>query len=197
MHIPTGLSDSSTDVFAQKLTSSRNALLFFALEDKFGELSMATPQVKTVRKTAPAARSNLAAKTTGKPKATPAKVAATKAANKKRTATSAPKPASMTGPLPPIVTLKHLAEWAGYDHGVPKKQAIEMFTGFVTDIGRVLKKGSKIRIPNLGVLQVRIRPARPARKGRNPATGEEIQIKASKASKKVAFRAAKGLSEAI
>ena len=103
----------------------------------------------------------------------------------------------MTGPLPPIVTLKHLAEWAGYNHGVAKKQAIEMFTGFVADIGRVLKKGSKIRIPNLGVLQVRIRPARPARKGRNPATGEEILIKASKASKKVAFRVAKGLSEAI
>jgi DNA-binding protein HU-beta len=130
----------------------------------------------------------------GKPKATPAvrKQATTKAANKERTATSAPKPASMTGPLPPFVTLKHLAEWAGYNHGVAKNQAIEMFTGFVADIGRVLKKGSKIRIPNLGVLQVRIRPARPARKGRNPATGEEIQIKASKASKKVAFRSCKG-----
>ena len=63
----------------------------------------------------------------------------------------------MTGPLPPIVTLKHLAEWAGYNHGIAEKQAIEMFTGFVADIGRVLKKGSKIRIPNLGVLQVRIR----------------------------------------
>jgi nucleoid DNA-binding protein len=36
-----------------------------------------------------------------------------------------------------------------------------------------------------------------ARKGRNPATGEEIKIKASKASKKVAFRVAKGLREAI
>jgi DNA-binding protein HU-beta len=160
---------------------------------------MATSQVKTVGKTAPAARSNPAAKTASKTKATPAvqKLAATKASNQKRTATSAPKPASMAGPLPPIVTLKHLAEWAGYNHGIPKKQAIEMFTGFVADIGRVLKKGSKIRIPNLGVLQVRIRPARRARKGRNPATGEEIQIKASKASKKVAFRVAKGLSEAI
>src|SRR5215469_11613689 len=156
---------------------------------------MATRQVKTVTKTAPAARSNPIRKTAGKPKAARAvvklaatkaapavvKLAATKAAPKERTATSAPKPASMIGPLPPIVTLKHLAEWAGYNHGVAKKQAIEMFTGFVADISRVLKKGSKIRIPNLGVLQVRIRPARPARKGRNPATGEEIQIKASKA----------------
>ena len=155
---------------------------------------MATPQVRTVRKTAPAARSNPAAKTAGKPKAAPAalKLVSTKAASMERTAASAPKPASMTGPLPPIVTLKHLAEWAGYHHGIPKKQAIEMLTGFVADIGRVLKKGSKIRIPNLGVLQVRIRPARPARKGRNPATGEEIRIKASKASKKVAFRGRKG-----
>jgi DNA-binding protein HU-beta len=160
---------------------------------------MATAQVKTVKKTAPAARSKPVRKTGGNPKAAPAvrNLAATKAVNKERTATSAPKPTSMSGPLPPIVTLKHLAEWAGYNHDIPKKQAIEMFTGFVADISRALKKGSKIRIPNLGVLQVRIRPARPARKGRNPATGEEIRIKASKASKKVAFRVAKGLSEAI
>ena len=155
---------------------------------------MPTRQVKTVTKTATAARSNPTRKTADNPVL---KLVTAKAANKEKTATSAPKPASMTGPLPSIVTLKHLAEWAGYNHGIPKKQAIEMFTGFVADIGRVLKKGSKIRIPNLGVLQVRIRPARPARKGRNPATGEEIRIKASKASKKVAFRVAKGLSEAI
>ena len=125
------------------------------------------------------------------------KLVTTKGAQKGKDRDVCPKPASMAGPLPPIVTLKHLAEWAGYNHDIPKKQAIEMFTGFVADIGRVLKKGSKIRIPNLGVLQVRIRPARPARKGRNPATGEEIRIKASKASKKVAFRVAKGLREAI
>src|SRR6516165_9410750 len=137
------------------------------LKGKIGEPSMATTQVETVRKTAPAAHSSPARKTAGKPKAALGvrKMAATKAANKERTATSAAKPASMTEPLPPIVTLKHLAEWAGYNHGVAKKQAIEMFTGFVADIGRVLKKGSKIRIPNLGVLQVRIRPARPARRG--------------------------------
>ena len=43
----------------------------------------------------------------------------------------------------------------------------------------------------LGVLQVR---KRAARMGRNPATGEPIEIKASK---KVAFRAAKELKEAV
>ena len=54
-----------------------------------------------------------------------------------------------------------------------------------------LKKGEKIRIGGLGILQVR---KRAARMGRNPATGEQIKIKASK---KVAIRAAKELKEAI
>jgi DNA-binding protein HU-beta len=54
-----------------------------------------------------------------------------------------------------------------------------------------LKKGNRIRIAGLGILQVR---KRPARMGRNPATGEPIKIKASK---KVAFRAAKDLKEAV
>ena len=62
---------------------------------------MATPQVKTVRKTAPAARSNPIRKTADKPEAAPAvrKLATTKVANKEGTATSAPKPASMTGAI--------------------------------------------------------------------------------------------------
>jgi DNA-binding protein HU-beta len=160
---------------------------------------MAARQIKATRKATPAGRNTPARTAVGKPKAVAAarKTLAGRAAAKPKAAASAPKPASMTGPLPPIVTLKHLAEWAGYNHGVPKKQAIDMLTGFVTDIGRALKKGSKIRIPNLGILQVGMRPARPARKGRNPATGEEIRIKASKASKKVAFRVAKALKEAI
>src|SRR3984893_11378126 len=143
---------------------------------------MAARQIKRVTKKAPPAA-----------RKTPARKAPAKA----KAATSAPKPAWMAGWLPRIVTMNHLAEWAGYNHGVPKKQAVAMLAGFVADIGRVLKKGSKIRIPHLGILQVRVRPARPARRRRNPATGEEIQIKASKASKKVAFRVAKALKEAV
>ena len=54
-----------------------------------------------------------------------------------------------------------------------------------------LKKGVRIRLNGLGILQVR---RRAARMGRNPATGEAIKIKASK---KVAFRAAKELKQSI
>ena len=48
-----------------------------------------------------------------------------------------------------------------------------------------------MKITGLGIFQVR---KRAARMGRNPATGEAIKIKASK---KVAFRAAKDLKMAI
>jgi DNA-binding protein HU-beta len=58
-------------------------------------------------------------------------------------------------------------------------------------ITKHLKKGNRVRIAGLGILQVR---KRGARMGRNPATGEAIKIKARK---KVAFRAAKDLKEAI
>jgi DNA-binding protein HU-beta len=61
----------------------------------------------------------------------------------------------------------------------------------VTMSTKHLKRGDKILLTGLGVLQVR---KRPARMGWNPATGEAIRIKASK---KVAFRPAKELKEAV
>ena len=90
-----------------------------------------------------------------------------------------------------VVTLKHLAATLAESHEVPKKQSVEMLTDLVNLLTKHLKKGDKIRIGGLGILQVR---KRAARMGRNPATGEAIKIKASK---KVAFRAAKELKESI
>jgi DNA-binding protein HU-beta len=91
----------------------------------------------------------------------------------------------------PTVTLKHLAAQLAEDHQLSKKQSEQMLGDLVTQITKHLKKGDRIRIGGLGILQVR---KRAARMGRNPATGEQIQIKASK---KVAFRAAKELKESI
>jgi DNA-binding protein HU-beta len=89
------------------------------------------------------------------------------------------------------VTLKHLAVALAETHGVKKAQMTAVLTGMVEDIAKHLKKGKRIKLNGLGILQVR---KRPARMGRNPATGEAIKIKASK---KVAFRAAKDLKEAV
>ena len=92
---------------------------------------------------------------------------------------------------PATVTLKHLAAAIAEDQELSKKQAESILTDMVTMITKHLKKGERIRIVGLGILQVR---KRAARMGRNPATGEAIHIKASK---KVAFRAAKELKEAV
>jgi DNA-binding protein HU-beta len=89
------------------------------------------------------------------------------------------------------ITLKHLAASLSDSHDLPKKQAEAMLGDLVTFTTRHLKKGDKIRLTGLGILQVR---KRAARMGRNPATGEAIKIKASK---KIAFRPAKELKEAV
>ena len=89
------------------------------------------------------------------------------------------------------VSLKHLAAALAENHEMPKKQSEAVLNDLVTMITKHLKKGDRIRIVGLGVLVVR---KRAARMGRNPATGEPVQIKASK---KVAFRAAKELKESI
>lgn len=89
------------------------------------------------------------------------------------------------------VTLKHLAAQLAENHELPKKQTEAVLNDMVGLITKSLKKGSRVRVPGLGILQVR---KRAARMGRNPATGEPIKIKASK---KVAFRAAKELKEAV
>jgi len=89
------------------------------------------------------------------------------------------------------VTLKHLAAVLAEEHQLTKKAGEALLGDLVVLITKHLKKGQRIRIAGLGILQVR---RRAARMGRNPATGEAIQIKASK---KVAFRAAKDLKMAV
>jgi DNA-binding protein HU-beta len=89
------------------------------------------------------------------------------------------------------VTLKDLAAELVEAHGLPKGQANTILTEMVASMGKHLKKGARVRISGLGILQVR---KRAARMGRNPATGEAIKIKASK---KIAFRASKDLKELV
>jgi DNA-binding protein HU-beta len=92
---------------------------------------------------------------------------------------------------PETITLRHLGLALSESHELPKKQVHAVLEDMVTNITKHLKKGARIRIGGLGILQVR---KRPARMGRNPATGEAIKIKASK---KVAFRAAKELKNSV
>ena len=92
----------------------------------------------------------------------------------------------------PTVTLKQIASDLAEKHELSKKLMNEILgDDLVTLLVKNLKKGNRVRIAGLGILQVK---KRAARTGRNPATGETIQIPAKK---KIAFRAAKELKEAV
>src|ERR1700693_5128083 len=77
---------------------------------------------------------------------------------------------------PTTVTLKHMAAALADAHEMAKKQSETILGDFVGLVTKHLKKGDRLRINGLGILQVRTRAAR---MGRNPATGEAIKIKAS------------------
>jgi DNA-binding protein HU-beta len=148
---------------------------------------VAKTATKTTTKKAPvrkaAASKSMSAKAAG------ASGAAAKRPTKATDSKSAAKVAKKSGSpsAGTILTLRHIAEQLSEAHELPKRQANEMLTQVIEMIAKSLKKGDKIRLSGLGILQVR---KRAARTGRNPQTGEPIKIKASK---KIAFRPAKEL----
>ncbi|MEK7637845.1 MAG: HU family DNA-binding protein [Patescibacteria group bacterium] len=75
--------------------------------------------------------------------------------------------------------------------GLSKKDQSAQLDAFVETLTGLLRKGEKINITGLGIFKV---ADRKARMGRNPRTGEPIQIKASK---KLRFTASKVLKEAV
>ena len=86
---------------------------------------------------------------------------------------------------------KHIAAELAEGHDLSKKAAEAVLDDFVAVVTRQLVKGDKIRLNGLGILLVRDRPARTAR---NPATGEPVEVAASR---KIAFRPAKDLKNAV
>ncbi len=67
------------------------------------------------------------------------------------------------------------------------EKAVNAFTGAVTEL---LKKGDKLVLPGFGSFSV---AARAARIGRNPQTGKELKIAASKSGKFSAGKDLKGI----
>ena len=109
------------------------------------------------------------------------------------TAKKAPakKAAAKTTTTAPTVTLKQIGADLAEKHELSKKQMNEIMEDLILNFGKNLKKGNRIRMAGLGILQVR---KRAARMGRNPRTGEAIKIPAKK---KINFRAAKELKETV
>ena len=91
----------------------------------------------------------------------------------KKVAKPAKKAAPAKSAVQATITLKHLAAALADSHEIAKKQAEAVLGDLVTLTTRHLKKGDKIRLTGLGILQVRKRAAgwdgtrRPARPSRS------------------------------
>ena len=77
------------------------------------------------------------------------------------------------------------------DTSLPKKDCEAFLNSFMAQVTNSLKAGNDVSLIGFGSFAVKDRPART---GRNPSTGAEIQIAACKA---VGFKAGKPLKEAV
>ncbi|MGI6650114.1 MAG: HU family DNA-binding protein [Bacillota bacterium] len=72
-----------------------------------------------------------------------------------------------------------------------KKESERVINALFASIEEALARGDKVQLVGFGTFEVRDREAR---KGRNPQTGEEIEIPATKVP---AFKAGKALKDAV
>ena len=86
---------------------------------------------------------------------------------------------------------KDLVEMLSADGNMSKANAGRTIDSIFGAISDALSKGDKVMFPGFGTLEVR---ERAAKQGRNPQTGETIQVPARKA---VAFKAGKTLKDAV
>ena len=86
---------------------------------------------------------------------------------------------------------KELIERIAEEADAPKSEAQKHFEAFEQVVAEALKGGEEVQITGFGKFSVR---ERKAREGRNPQTGEKVEIAASKVP---AFSAGNALKEAI
>ncbi len=90
-----------------------------------------------------------------------------------------------------VSTSSLISEVADKFTTITKKMTKDVVSFFLEAIETSVAAGNKVRIDKLGILTMKDRAAR---KGRNPQTGEEIKIPASK---KVSFRVSSSLKERV
>ena len=89
------------------------------------------------------------------------------------------------------MTLDDLNSAVATSTGMKKSEASKAVSAVVHGIQDALKKGDRVSITGFGTFEI---VDRPEREGRNPQTGQNIKIAASKA---VKFKPGKGLKDAV
>jgi nucleoid DNA-binding protein len=95
------------------------------------------------------------------------------------------------GGLRGAMTKADLIDAIAKRHSLPRPNAEEFLNGILDDVIGALKSGDKVNISGFGTFSV---SQRKGRTGRNPKTGEAIQIAPSRAAK---FKPGKILKESL
>ncbi len=96
-------------------------------------------------------------------------------------------------PLTKTQIIANLAE----ETELSKKDIAAVFDALSDEIEKSLKSAGQFTIPSLCKISVKHVEAKPKRKGRNPATGEEIWLNPKPASKKLTIRPLKNLKDMV
>jgi nucleoid DNA-binding protein len=89
------------------------------------------------------------------------------------------------------MTKDEMIDLMANESGISKKQAAEALGAFMEGVTRQLKDGNKVSFAGFGTFSI---SQRKARTGRNPQTGDTIQIPATKVP---VFKAGKNLKDAV
>jgi DNA-binding protein HU-beta len=89
------------------------------------------------------------------------------------------------------MNLADLAEKLAADHDLPKSKTRQLLEAAFAAVGDAIARDEEVSVQGFGKFKA---SDRPAREGRNPATGEALQIAASR---KAAFAPAKQLKDKL
>ncbi|MBD3333322.1 DNA-binding protein HU [candidate division GN15 bacterium] len=89
------------------------------------------------------------------------------------------------------MTKDEMIDLMANESGISKKQAAEALGAFMEGVTKQLKDGNKVSFAGFGTFSI---SQRKARTGRNPQTGDTIQIPATKVP---VFKAGKNLKDAV
>jgi nucleoid DNA-binding protein len=99
--------------------------------------------------------------------------------------------------FPAKYTANSIVDYVATKNALSKKDARQILDDFFAVVSNGMLKGNRVPLGTFGKMLVKIRKAAPARKGRNPLTGEEIMLKARPETKVPKFSFSKAFKETV
>jgi len=98
--------------------------------------------------------------------------------------------------MPDKLTSASMIGFLAEKNGLARKDARQVMEDLFELVETGVMRGERVAIGKVGKMFIRVRPARAARTGRNPLTGQEITIPAKPATKVPRFTFSKTFKEA-